>query len=304
MRILVVGAGATGGYYGARLAAAGRDVTFLVRAGRAAQLKRDGLHIVSPHGDLSMTPKLIAAEAIDAPFDVVFFTVKAFAMDAAIDDIAAAVGPETMILPVLNGMRHMDALESRFGKRAVLGGLAFISSMIDERGRIVQLNEPQTLTYGEQSGEITERITNLDRALQHATFEASLSTRIMDQMWEKWVTLASLGGITCLMRGAIGDVVSAPGGVEFIHAFANECIATATASGAVLDPVVLDRMRAMLTVAGSPLTSSMYRDMTGGADVEADAILGDLLVRAHTAGIATPMLATAYLNLKVYQGRR
>jgi 2-dehydropantoate 2-reductase len=304
MRILVVGAGATGGYFGARLAAAGRDVTFLVRAARAAQLARDGLHVVSPHGDVSIPPRTLTAGAIAEPFDVVLFTVKAFAMDAAIDDIAAAVGPETMIVPVLNGMRHIDMLAERFGDHAVLGGLAFISTTIDDAGRIVQLNAPHDLTYGERSGVMTPRITALDAVMQNAGFDAHASTRVVDQMWEKWVTLAALGGITCLMRGTVGDVVAAPGGLDFTAAFLNECTATVVAGGANMEPAVLERTRAMLTTPGSPLTSSMYRDMDGGSDVEADQILGDLLIRAHAFGVPAPLLASAYLNLKVYQGRR
>ena len=304
MRILVVGAGATGGYYGARLAAAGRDVTFLVRSTRKAHLERDGLHVVSPLGDFSIVPHLVLKDEIAAPYDIVLFTVKAFALDAAIDDIAAAVGPQTMIVPVLNGMRHMDALSARFGSNAVLGGMSFISSTLDDSGRIVQLNAPHTLTYGERSGEKTARVLALHDALRNAGFDAHLSARIMDEMWEKWVTLASLGGITCLMRGTIGDIVAAPGGIDFIGALYAECIATAQASGARLEPTVLERVRGMLTLAGSPLTSSLYRDLMRGSDVEADALLGDLLIRAHAANLATPMLAAAYVNLNVYRGRR
>jgi 2-dehydropantoate 2-reductase len=304
MRILVVGAGATGGYFGARLAKAGRDVTFLVREKRDEQLRRDGLQVVSPHGDITIAPQLITKDAIDGTYDIVLFTVKAFAMDAAIEDIDAAVGPHTMIVPVLNGMRHIDALVAQFGEDAVLGGLAFVSTVLDDAGRIVQLNKPHDLTYGERGGAITERITALDAIMQNAGFNAHVSTRIVDQMWEKWVTLAALGGITCLMRGTIGDIVAAPGGLDFIRAFLAECAAAATGSGAKLDPAVIERTQDMLTSAGSPLASSLYRDLMSGADVEADAVLGDLLIRAHGARLSTPMLATAYLHLKVYQGRR
>ena len=110
LRILIVGAGAVGGYFGGRLAQAGRDVTFLVRPSRAKQLSRDGLRIISPHGDAVLSPKLISADKIDAPYDIIFLSVKAYALEAAMNDFAAAVGPETMIFPVLNGMRHIDIL--------------------------------------------------------------------------------------------------------------------------------------------------------------------------------------------------
>ena len=304
MRILIVGAGATGGYFGARLAAAGRDVTFLVRERRAEALRRDGLHVISPHGDVSIQPRLVTKDALAQPYDVILFTVKAFAMDAAIDDIAPAVGPHTMIVPVLNGMRHIDALVARFGESPVLGGLAFISTAIDAEGRIVHLGAPHELAYGERSGEITDRITALDRELTGAGFDAHRSSRIVDRMWEKWVTLAALGAITCLMRGTVGDVVAAPGGSDFNGAVLTECATTATAAGAALDAETIARARTMLTAPGSSFASSMYRDLIAGSDVEADAILGDLLIRAHAAGVAAPLVSTAYLHLKVYQARR
>ena len=137
MRILIVGAGAVGGYFGGRLAQAGRDVTFLVRPARAKQLRQDGLRIISPHGDAVLTPKLSSATEIDTPYDLVFFSVKAYALEAAMNDFAAAVGPETMILPVLNGMRHVDLLTKRFGEHPVIGGVCLVATEIDGEGRIV-----------------------------------------------------------------------------------------------------------------------------------------------------------------------
>src|SRR5438105_11046809 len=145
LRIRFVGAGAVGGYFGGRLAQAGGDVTFLVRPSRAKQLSRDGLRIISPHGDAVLTPKLVSADKIDAPYDLVFLSVKAYALEAAMNDLAAAVGPDTMILPVLNGMRHIDLLTKRFGEHAVIGGVCLVATEIDAEGRIVQLADMQQL---------------------------------------------------------------------------------------------------------------------------------------------------------------
>ena len=155
MRLLVVGAGSTGGYFGGRLAQAGRDVTFLVRPRRAAQLRESGLQIVSPHGNVTVRPKLVTAGEIDAPYDAVLLGVKAYSLDAAIDDFAAAVGPETMIIPTLNGMRHIDILEERFGKEPVAGGVCKVAATIDPDGRIVQLAQFQELAYGERDGSVS-----------------------------------------------------------------------------------------------------------------------------------------------------
>ena len=302
-RILIVGAGAVGGYFGGRLAQAGRDVTFLVRPSRAKQLRQDGLRIISPHGDAVVTPKLVTAEEIDTSYDFIFVSVKAYGLEAAMNDFAAAVGPETMIFPVLNGMRHIDLLTKRFGEHAVIGGVCLVASEIDDEGRIVQLADFQQLVYGERNGETTPRLQTLHATLQGAAFDARLSTDIMQAMWEKWVQLASLGAITCLMRGTIGQIMTAPGGADLSLKVLDESAAVATACGHKPSEALLARHAAAMTEPGSPLTSSMYRDLRKGARVEADHILGDLIERGDAHGVATPLLKAAFVNLRVYQER-
>jgi 2-dehydropantoate 2-reductase len=301
MRILIVGAGAVGGYFGGRLAQAGRDVTFLVRPSRAKQLRQDGLRIISPHGDAVITPKLVTTEELDTPYDLIFLSVKAYALEAAINDFAAAVGPEAMIFPALNGMRHIDFLTKRFGEHAVIGGVCLVASEIDDEGRIVQLADFQKLVYGERNGETTPRLQALDATLQGGGFDARLSTDIMQAMWEKWVQLASLGAITCLMRGTIGQIVAVPGGADLCLKVVDESAAVATACGHKPSEALLAPHAAAITTPGSPLTSSMYRDLRNGAPVEAVHILGDLIARGDAHGVATPLLKAAFVNLRVYQ---
>ncbi len=303
MKILVVGAGAVGGYFGGRLAQAGRDVTFLVRPARAAQL-RDGLHLVSPHGNVTVPAKLVGAGDIAGPYDLILLGVKAYALDAAIADFAPAVGPQTTILPALNGLRHIDVLTARFGEAAVLGGICLVMTEIDADGRIVQMAEIQQLTYGERSGGLSDRVGALDAALQGAGFEAHASADIVRAMWEKWVQLAALGAITCLARGPVGQVAAAAGGPDFALALLHECAAIAAASGHPPTPAWLARVGGMLTAAGSPMTSSMFRDLRKGAAVEADHIVGDLIARGATHGVPAPLLNAAYVHLQVYQGAR
>jgi 2-dehydropantoate 2-reductase len=302
MRILIVGAGATGGYFGGRLAQAGRDVTFLVRPARAAQLHREGLQILSPHGDVSLMPRLITADAIDRPFDAILLTVKAFSLDAAMDDLAPAVGPETMILPVLNGIRHFARLADRFGERAVVGCVCKVATTLDDRGRIVQLAGFQELAYGERDGTPSERTDRLDAQMQGANFDARLSRTIVREMWEKWVLLATMGGITCLMRGNVGEIEAA-GGVTFVLGFLDEVIAVVTAAGHPPSEAFLDYARGMLTAKGSTQASSMYRDLQQGRVIEADQIIGDLLDHAHRLGVPTPLLAAANTHLRIYQDK-
>lgn len=301
MRILVVGAGATGGYFGGRLAQAGRDVTFLVRDRRAAQLKASGLQIVSPHGDITLTPKLVTADALNAPYDAVLLTVKAFALESALKDIAPALGPDTMILPVLNGMKQVDVIEERFGAHALAGCVCKIAAYLDSQGRIVQMNQLQDLAYGEMNGDVTDRIRRLDTVMQGAVFDARLSPDIEREMWEKWLLLAALGAITCLARGTIGQVAAAPGGIEFATRIFDEAARVIGTVGRRPAEAYLAETKAMLTRKGSPQTSSMYRDLQNNYPVEAEQIIGDLLDRARGANIAAPLLSAAYVNLSVYQ---
>jgi 2-dehydropantoate 2-reductase len=301
MRLLVVGAGSTGGYFGARLAQAGRDVTFLVRPARAATLRKSGLQIVSPHGDLTLAPQLLTADAIPGPFDAVLLTVKGFQLDSAIEDIRPAIGPETMILPVLNGMQHMDILAERFSSHNLIGCALKVATTLDADGRVVQLAPLQDLTYGERDGATTPRILALDAFMQGAGFEARLSTDIARQMWGKWIMLASLGAITCLMRGTIGDVEAAPGGAALSLAILEEVAAIVRAVGKPPSEAFLAAMRAQMTAKGSPATSSMYRDLQSGRQVEAENIIGDLVRRGRNASIDTPLLSAAYAHLSVYQ---
>ncbi|WP_158928294.1 ketopantoate reductase family protein [Acidisphaera sp. S103] len=303
MRLLVVGAGSTGGYFGGRLAQAGRDVTFLVRPARAERLRANGLQIVSPHGDVTLTPKLVTAGTIEAPYDAILLTVKAFSLEAALDDLAPAVGPETMILPVLNGMKHVDALIARFGRQAVAGCVCKVATIVDDQGRIVQLNTLQDLAYGEMSGLPSARTDALDKLMQGVGFDARLSRTIELEMWQKWILLATLGGICCLMRGSIGEVEAAPNGAVFALAFLDEVTSVVTAAGHTPTEAFLVATKAAITQKASPLTSSMYRDLLKGSPVEADQILGDLLVRGRALGVSTSLIAAAFAHLSVYQAK-
>jgi 2-dehydropantoate 2-reductase len=303
MRILVVGAGAVGGYFGARLAQAGRDVTFLVRARRAEELLAKGIQIVSPHGDITLPPKAITASQIPSHYDVILLGVKSYALAGAIDDFAAAVGPQTSIVPVLNGMRHIDLLTVRFGKQAVLGGVCIVATEIDREGRIQQLADMQSLTYGELDGEGTPRLRQLNGALQGAGFDAAMSSHIVQDMWQKWVQLATLGIINCLLDGNIGEIVAVPGGADLSLAALHECSGIANACGYAQSEAFLEKQRKDLTTQGSQMTSSMYRDFKKGAPVEVDTILGDLLERGVKQGLKTPILEAAFVKLSIYQGK-
>jgi 2-dehydropantoate 2-reductase len=303
MRVLVVGAGGVGGYFGGRLLAAKRDVTFLVRARRAAQLRSVGLSIRSPSGDADVpSPPVVMAESLHGHFDLILLSCKAYDLESAIESFAPAVGPQTTILPLLNGMRHLEVLEARFGRDAVLGGHCLISAVLDADGRIQHMNDLHSITFGERSGERTERVNGILAALSGAGFHALASDTIVLEMWEKWAFIATLAGITCLMRASVGDIIAA-GGQDLTLGLLEECVDAARAAGYPPREPALQRMHGMMTSAGSTLVASMLRDIERGAQTEAEQILGDL-VRYQASNNTRSLLRLAYTHVKSYEARR
>src|SRR3954465_3334368 len=305
MRILVVGAGAIGGYFGGRLLQAGADITFLVRERRAAELAASGLVIKSPLGDVTLkNPPAVQADRLRENFDVVLLSCKAFDLDHAIDSFAPAVGPGTVILPLLNGMRHLETLDARFGRERVLGGLCAIAVTLNEKREVVHLQPLQSFTFGERDGTSSDRVRAIAAVLEQGNFGSKASGEIVQEMWEKWVFLAALAASTCLMRAAVGVILAAPGGKDFVLGMLDECSAVAAAEGHAPSAAFLERIRGMLTAEGSQMTASMFRDIKAGAPVEADHVIGDLVARADAAKVPVPKLRTAYTHLKAYEKQR
>ena len=305
MRILVVGAGAIGGYFGGRFLQAGRDVTFLVRPRRASELAANGLVIRSPAGDASLkNPPTVQADKLKEKFDVVLLSCKAFDLEDAIISFAPAVGPNTAIIPLLNGMSHLDALDKKFGRERVLGGLCAIAATLNEKREVVQLAPMQSLGFGERDGGTSDRVKAIAQAFAAGNCGAAPSEHVMQDMWEKWVFLASLAAATCLMRTSVGNIMAVTGGKDFLLGMLDECSAVATAEGHAPAGPFFQRTRGILTTEGSPMTASMFRDVKAGLPVEADHVIGDLVARADAAKIPVPKLRTAYMHLKAYEKQR
>lgn len=301
MRILVVGAGAIGGYFGARLAAAGRDVTFLVRPKRAQALAH-GLFVRSPKGDVTLTaPKWVTEATLREPFELILLSCKAFDLDSAMDSLAHGVGPSTVILPLLNGMAHIEKLQARFGSKAVLGGQCYISTTLDAQGHVIHLNDAHFMSYGELDGSTSARVEAVDASLTGAGFDARLSLQALQDMWEKWIFIATLGGITCLMRAALGDIEKA-GGVATTLALFEECSAIAARNDHPLSAAAIERNRKILSTPGSALMASMLRDVENHYRTEHEHLLGDLFSRAR--GAHTPVLEMSLTHLRAYEARR
>ncbi|MFI0980650.1 2-dehydropantoate 2-reductase [Streptomyces sp. NPDC021093] len=309
MRILVVGAGATGGYFGARLALAGQDVTFLVRPQRADTLRRRGLRLTGLGEELELTPHLVtaaelasAAAPAPAPYDLILLTVKATALAPAVHDFAPAVGPDTVIVPVLNGLAHLDTLAGHFGKDRVWGGVAKVVTALDDEGDIVRLAPPAALTLGETGGGTSPRAAAIGALLDGVPgIDADVTPDILGAMWAKWAFIVTVSAVNLLGRGTVGEVVAAPGGAVLGPAVLAEAAAVAKAAGHPLP----DDLRAFATEtatgAGSPLTTSLYRDVVAGLPSEAEHLFGDLTDRARTLGVGTPLLDVAALQLRVQE---
>jgi 2-dehydropantoate 2-reductase len=304
MRVLVVGAGAIGGYFGGRMLQGGRDVTFLVRPKRASELASAGLVIKSPNGDVTLkNPPTVQADTIKGAFDVVLLSCKAYDLDDAINSFAPAIGPNTSVIPMLNGMLHLDTLDKKFGRERVLGGLCAIAVTLNEQREVVHLQPMQSLNFGERAGGMSDRVRAIAEVFGTVS-GAAPTEHVIQDMWEKWVFLCSIAASTSLMRGSVGAIVASPGGRDFLLGILDECSAVAKAAGHEPGGPFFQRVKGMLTAEGSPMTASMFRDIKAGAKVEADHVVGDMIARADAAKIPVPKLRTAYTHLKVYEQQR
>ena len=310
MRILVLGAGGTGGYFGGRLAQAGADVTFLVRPARADLLAERGLRIRSPLGDADLDVATVTAQDLPAlaaarPFDLVLLACKAYDLDSAIESVAPAVGANTAVLPILNGLLHYDALDARFGRERVPGGLCFIGATLGADGEVLHLGRPASITFGLREGNADGGVlARLAAAYAQAGVDHLYAPDIAAAQWIKYSFLAALAAGTCLMRTSVGTVVAAEGGEAFMAALHAECLAVAAAEGHPVPEDEARTARAGLTRAGSPVTASMLRDLQAGLRVEALQIVGDMVHRAHRAGLQVPRLEAAWVHLQAYESAR
>ncbi|MFD0147845.1 ketopantoate reductase family protein [Streptomyces sp. NPDC055721] len=303
MKILVVGAGATGGYFGALLARSGQDVTFLVRPARAAALRECGLRVVGRDEEWVLTPRLVTADELTGPYDLVLLSVKSTGLDRAVEDIAPAIGQGTAVVPLLNGLAHIDVLNARFGASAILGGVAKVVTTLDDSGDIRRLAPLAHLAFGEQDGTVSARVERIRAVFDASGIDAPVPDRVMTAMWHKWVFITTFGAVTSLMRGTVGDVYDTPGGPALGPAVLDEAAAVAAAAGHPVPEAERAATLAVVSASGSPMVPSLYRDLAAGHPTEVEHLFGDLTDRARALGVATPLLDLATLHLRVHQRR-
>ncbi|MGG0891901.1 ketopantoate reductase family protein [Cytobacillus horneckiae] len=301
MRILVVGAGGIGGYFGARLVEKGEDVTFLVRPNRYNLLKENGLRLKSIHGDYSFSPQLITADSKTAStFDIVLVSTKSYHLKQAINDVKSFVSEGTMVLPLLNGMAHMDRLVSEFPGQ-VLGGLCFIETAVSSEGDIVQTSAMHKLVFGEMDGSKSERINKVIHCFEGTKAPIIYSDKVMEDMWNKYLFITVLSGVTTLFRSPIGAIRESSGGLDFIRTLFKEVESVMLAGGAQLSEGIIEKHMATVEAQASGMKSSMLRDIENGQETEGAHLQGELVRLAEKKGINVPYLHAIYQNLSVYE---
>ena len=304
MKILVLGAGGTGGYFGGRLHEGGADVTFLVREKRAQQIAQNGLQIESPKGNVTLSVKTVLAADVKPGYDTVILSCKAYDLASSIEAIRPAMAPATCLVPLLNGISHLDELDAAFGRARVMGGSCQIAATLTRDGVVKSLLDAHSIIWGAR--EISqEAVANaLGKAFASTIVDWKVSENIMQDMWEKVAFLSTLAGMTCLMRASIGEILATADGRALMKRYLDSCVAIASRSGYPPRAAILERYEKVINSTGSSLTASMLRDLEGGGHIEADHIVGFMLGKAREFDIDDTILSVAYAHLKAYENRR
>ncbi|MEJ2863672.1 ketopantoate reductase family protein [Actinomycetospora flava] len=301
-RILVAGAGAIGSFFGAQLAAAGRDVTFLVRPARRAAVAR-GLTVDSAQAPAQLAhPRTVTAAelASERPFALVLVACKAFDLDAVAREIEPVVRRGALVLPLLNGLRQLDVLDAHCGADAVAGGTCFLSVRRDDDGTIVHRGGAARLTFGAR-GPLRVPADAVEALLTCPGFTVHRSADIAAEMWAKWVFIAAAAGATGLVGGSVGELVAA-GGSWLAEECLAEAAAIAAAQGFPQREEALASARRTVTEPGSELVPSLLQDLRAGRRTEAEHLLGDLVARRPDP--SPGLLDAALVRLRVYETAR
>lgn len=307
MKILVLGAGAIGGYFGGRLVQAGGDVRFVVRERRQAQLEAHGLVVHSPHGDFQVMVRTLTQPRTEDRADIVLLACKAYDLETAIAAVAPAVGEATTVVPLLNGIAHIDRLGAAFGAARVAGGSCNIPVTLTPEGEIVHLRGMHGIVFGMLPGTAPAALPRL-QALEALFRRTPVAVRLADDMvlalWEKFVGLAALAAMNCLMRGAVADILAADEGAALLDEAYTACDRVARAAGHPPRDEAMAGFRAMFADRSSPITASMLRDLEHGGPTEGAHVVGDMLARARAAGIDPGPLRAAWCHLQTAEHRR
>lgn len=302
MKILILGAGGVGGYFGARLIQAGADVTYLLRDKRHQKIQADGLVIETPKETFTLQPKTVTRDQLKPEYDLIILAPKAYDLDDALDSVSAA-SSRGVILPVLNGLSHIAKLDATFGRSRVMGGVAHIAATVTSSGSVKQLTDLHSLTVGHRDPAHEALARAFSALCEQAAFDHTYSENIEQSLWDKWVFLATLAGMTTLCRGHVGKIADAPWGKETMTSFYAESCAIALANGFPTKESAQQKALAMLTKSGSSFAASMLRDLTQGNQTEHEHILGAMIDAGVQKGVACPLLKAAHTHMVVEQNK-
>ena len=300
MKILVLGSGGIGGFFGSYLVEAGADVTFLVRSKRKEILSINGLNIVSSLGNLSIKPKTILSEELKPIYDVIIVTCKTYDLDQAILDLRPIKG-KGMIIPFLNGINHIEKLDKEFGSLNVMGGVAHISSNVNEQGTIEHFSEFKKLTFGNRNLINDDKIKSFYEICQKTKFDSVLSENINLDLWKKWVFISTVAGATSLFRSSLGEITKHDYGKKVVIDLFHECAEIAKLNGYDFDENEKNLQIKTVTNSGSPIKASMLRDVEKKSLTEHEEIFGDLIVAGNKYNVNCPILMSSYIKMKIYQ---
>lgn len=300
MHIVILGAGAVGGYFGGRLALGGSSVTFLVREKRFYQLKERGLRVHSVHGDFTITPHLVQSPEEADSVDLVIVAIKNYHLPAALDQIAALVDQGAKILPLLNGIEHMDTLLRAFGPKTVLGGACYVEATLDENGDIVQTSQMHDVIFGPVGDLEPTWIQRVAQEFRRAAVNVSVSPSIMVEMWKKYLFLNTFSAMTAGTRKPIGDVLNDEVALEFLKGLVKEAVSVAKAQEPSLPEDTMDQiMRRFYSIAPG-MTSSLHRDLEKGLPLELDSLQGAMIRMGGQHGLDMPKMAAVFALLHPY----
>ena len=299
MKILVLGAGAVGGYFGGRMAEAGMDVTFLVREKRQKKLEKSGLIIKSPKGDFVTSPKLVNIDNVESIYDVILFTNKAYDLDEILQS-TFPVKDGSIIIPLLNGYSHMEQLRNKFPNARLFGGIAHIFSTLSEEGEIHHFNDIHSLTFGHLNNADETDGRRFFDSCSSANFSIKYSDDIIVDLWHKWVLITTVAGATTLFNATIGEIASTEHGIAFITDLHDECINIAKSEKIKVNDDDLAQQRRFLSDKKSTWSSSMRRDMVNKSKIECDHIFLELIKIADKNNVICPSLKTVMINGEIY----
>lgn len=299
MKILILGAGGVGGYFGAKLMRAGADVSFVLRDKRRRLVREQGLRIETPQESFAVFPRCLGSEELAPDYDIIMLAPKAYDLDDALASIAGA-GGKGVLLPFLNGINHIELLDRRFGRERVMGGVAHIAAMLTETGAVRRLGDMHSLTVGHRHAAHEALARDFVALCAGADFDSRHAEDIEQVLWDKWVFLATLAGMTTLCQGTVGEIVATPWGADLARRMFAECCGIAARCGHGVDPAARDKALDMLTRPGSAFTASMLRDMRAGQRTEHEHILGEMVRRGIERGVACDLVAMAHTHMAVY----